>query len=158
MKKDLLIVTALLLWSAASSAADKIEAIEISKAALHYENSKYYSDKIPVHFEGLESLLDVKDIVESKSFKLRTSARAQKDKDDSALELKLKIRGVCNYVFSSVVAKMQSYAEQINADAVINIRSDYAGNTVSRPGTYECIRGAMLSAVELKADFVKFNP
>jgi len=139
-------------------AADKIESVEIAKGIAHYENSKFYSAQIPLHFEGMELTQNVKEVVESKSIKLRSSARPRKDKDDSALEIKLKIRGVCNYVFSSVVAKLQSHAVEVGADAVINIRSNYAGAAAKQQGTYDCIRGAMLSAVEMNADFVRLNP
>ncbi|MBX2869948.1 MAG: YbjQ family protein, partial [Acidiferrobacterales bacterium] len=123
-------------------AADKVESIEVAKGVSHYESSKYYSNEIPVHFEGTNLELDVDEILETQSFKLRTSARPRKDKDDSALERKLKIRGVCNYVFSSVIAKMQAHAAKTGANAVINIRSDYGGKAAEESGSYDCIRGS----------------
>jgi uncharacterized protein YbjQ (UPF0145 family) len=61
----------------------------------------------------------------------------------------------CNLVFLSAMIQMKERAEQLGANAIVNIVSYYKKNEVSNPTEFECHDGGFVTGVALKGDFVK---
>ena len=61
----------------------------------------------------------------------------------------------CNWVFLGALVALEKRAEQLGANAVVNIVSYYDKNEVSSPTDFECHSGAIMAGVALKGDFVK---
>ncbi|MBJ7314060.1 excinuclease ATPase subunit [Rugamonas sp. CCM 8940] len=61
----------------------------------------------------------------------------------------------CNWVFLSAMLALQKRANEVGADAVINIVSNFKEKVVSSQTEFECHEGAIMSGVALKGDFVK---
>ncbi|MDB5989210.1 MAG: excinuclease ATPase subunit [Herbaspirillum sp.] len=61
----------------------------------------------------------------------------------------------CNWVFLGALISLEKRAQQLGANAVINIVSNYENNVMSSPTDYECHAGAIMAGVALKGDFVK---
>ncbi len=63
----------------------------------------------------------------------------------------------CNWVFLSSMLALKKKAEQVGANAVVNIVSNYNNNEKSSQTEFECHDGAIMSGVALKGDFVKIG-
>lgn len=63
----------------------------------------------------------------------------------------------CNWAFLSAMVAFQKRAQQLGANAVINIVSYYKKNVMSSPTEFECHAGAIIAGVALKGDFVKIS-
>ncbi len=61
----------------------------------------------------------------------------------------------CNWVFLSAMLSLKKRAEEVGANAVVNIVSNYQNVEMSSETEFECHDGALMSGVALKADFVK---
>jgi uncharacterized protein YbjQ (UPF0145 family) len=61
----------------------------------------------------------------------------------------------CNLVFLSAMLKMQRRAEQLGANAIINIVSYYGKKEKSSNTEFECHKGGVVAVVALKGEFVK---
>jgi hypothetical protein len=61
----------------------------------------------------------------------------------------------CNWVFLGALISLEKRAEQLGANAVVNIVSYYDKNEMSSPTDFECHSGAIMAGVALKGDFVK---
>jgi hypothetical protein len=61
----------------------------------------------------------------------------------------------CNWVFLSAMIAMQKHAQDIGANAVINITSYYRKNVMASPVNFECRVGSIVAGVALKGDFVR---
>ena len=61
----------------------------------------------------------------------------------------------CNWVFLSAMLSLKKRAEEVGANAVVNIVSNYQHVEMSSETEFECHEGAIMSGVALKADFVK---
>lgn len=61
----------------------------------------------------------------------------------------------CNWVFLSAMLQLQKHAQQVGANAVINIVSNYNNLEMASATEFECHDGTMMSGVALKGDFVK---
>lgn len=61
----------------------------------------------------------------------------------------------CNLAFLSAMIQMKKRAEQLGANAIVNIVSYYKKNEVSNPTEFECHDGGFITGVALKGDFVK---
>lgn len=61
----------------------------------------------------------------------------------------------CNWAFLSAMLRLQARAQELGANAVINIASNYKNVEVLSDTEYECHDGAMMTGVALKGDFVK---
>src|SRR6478672_6456427 len=60
----------------------------------------------------------------------------------------------CNWVFLSAMIQMEKRAQQLGANAVVNIVSYYQKRPMSSPTEFECHAGAMIAGVALQGDFV----
>jgi uncharacterized protein YbjQ (UPF0145 family) len=61
----------------------------------------------------------------------------------------------CNWVFLSAMLQLQKRAQDVGANAVINIVSNYNNVEKSSRTDFECADGAVMAGVALKGDFVK---
>ncbi len=63
----------------------------------------------------------------------------------------------CNWVFLSAMLALQKRAQDMGANAVVNIVSNYKNVEMSSTTEFECHDGAIMSGVALKGDFVKIS-
>jgi uncharacterized protein YbjQ (UPF0145 family) len=63
----------------------------------------------------------------------------------------------CNWVFLSAMIQLQKRAQQLGANAVVNIVSNYNNVPMSSMTEFECHDGAIMSGVALKGDFVRIE-
>jgi len=61
----------------------------------------------------------------------------------------------CEWAFLSAMLALQGRAQELGADAVVNIRSYYRKVPVKSATQYECHAGALIAGVALKGEFVK---
>lgn len=61
----------------------------------------------------------------------------------------------CNWAFLSAMVALEKRAQQLGANAVINIVSFYKKDVMSSATEFECHAGALIAGVALKGDFVK---
>lgn len=61
----------------------------------------------------------------------------------------------CNWAFLSAMLRLQARAQELGANAVVNIVSNYKNIERSSTTEFECHDGAIMTGVALKADFVK---
>jgi uncharacterized protein YbjQ (UPF0145 family) len=61
----------------------------------------------------------------------------------------------CNWAFLSAMVVLEKRAQQLGANAVINIVSYYNKKVMSSATEFECHAGAIIAGVALKGDFVK---
>ena len=61
----------------------------------------------------------------------------------------------CNWAFLAAVKQLQARANELGANAVINIVSYYKKETVTSTTEFECHKGGLIAGVALKGDFVK---
>lgn len=60
----------------------------------------------------------------------------------------------CQWVMLSALLQLKQRADQLGANAVINIKSNYKNNLTSSETEYTCGAGAIMSGVALVGDFV----
>jgi uncharacterized protein YbjQ (UPF0145 family) len=63
----------------------------------------------------------------------------------------------CNWAFLSAMLRLQQRAQELGANAVVNIVSNYKNVEVSSATEFECHDGALMTGVALKGDFVKIK-
>lgn len=63
----------------------------------------------------------------------------------------------CNWAFLSAMLRLQARAQELGANAVVNIVSNYKNIENSSATEFECHDGAMMTGVALKGDFVKIK-
>lgn len=63
----------------------------------------------------------------------------------------------CTWALLSALVKFQSRAQQLGANAVINIHSYYKRQDHSSETQVECHKGFLISGVALKGDFVRIH-
>ena len=61
----------------------------------------------------------------------------------------------CNWAFLSALVALEKRAQQLGANAVINVVSYYNRQIMSSTTEFECHAGAVIAGVVLKGDFVK---
>ena len=61
----------------------------------------------------------------------------------------------CNWVFLSAMLQLQKRAQDVGADAVINIVSNFNNVEFASATEFECVDGALMAGVALKGDFVR---
>ncbi|HBZ05983.1 MULTISPECIES: excinuclease ATPase subunit [Massilia] len=63
----------------------------------------------------------------------------------------------CNWAFLSAMLRLQARAQELGANAVVNIVSNYKNIENSSETEFECHEGAVMAGVALKGDFVKIK-
>jgi len=64
----------------------------------------------------------------------------------------------CNWVFLSAMLALQKRAQELGANAVVNIVSNFNNVEMASATEFECADGAIMAGVALKGDFVKIAP
>ncbi|MDM5181594.1 excinuclease ATPase subunit [Massilia sp. DJPM01] len=64
-------------------------------------------------------------------------------------------QAVCHWAFLSSMLALQKRAQEVGANAVINITSNYKNATYSSETDFECHVGNIVGGVALKGDFVR---
>lgn len=60
----------------------------------------------------------------------------------------------CNWAFLSAMVALEKRAQQLGANAVVNVVSYYQKKEMSSPTEFECHAGAVVAGVALRGDFV----
>jgi len=63
----------------------------------------------------------------------------------------------CQWVMLSAMLQLRQRAQELGADAVVNIRSNYKNNVVSSSTKYTCGAGGTVAGVAFIGDFVKLK-
>ena len=63
----------------------------------------------------------------------------------------------CNWAFLSAMLRLEKRAQELGANAVIHIVSNYKNEERSSETEFECHDGALISGVALKGEFVKIK-
>jgi uncharacterized protein YbjQ (UPF0145 family) len=63
----------------------------------------------------------------------------------------------CNWAFLSALVALEKRAQQLSANAVVNVVSYYNRKVMSSITEFECHAGAIIAGVVLKGDFVKIG-
>jgi uncharacterized protein YbjQ (UPF0145 family) len=61
----------------------------------------------------------------------------------------------CNWAFLSAMLQLQKHAQEVGANAVVNIVSNYKNVEYASATEFECHAGAIMAGVALKGEFVK---
>ncbi len=152
------IMLTILLFSVSTNvmAVDQVEVFDIDVALRYYKKSKIYSGGVVLHF-GDSSNIEIEEKFDTQSFARRTATSVQKERDDSDKDIRAKFQAICSYVFSSVIYRMKQHALEKGADAIINIVTNYKNIKHDDASEYQCVKGAFLTAVALKGDYVKLK-
>ena len=159
--KKLLLVIILLAICNTSFGANKVVVLDLDKVIKAYQKSKFYHDDIDIHFGGDEQpeYREAKDL--QRSATLRTSKRkAVKvnnndyiQKDAEREEIKHR-KPICYKLAAQLLGKMARHAKSVNANAIIDVHSNFKGYRAKSHGDIECHLGSFLPGISLSADYV----
>lgn len=145
MKKTLLTMTlaaAALAAASGANAADRVLMLPIANAMAANDAQSRLGDKVKFYF-GDQKTPKVLSKIGSDKTSQRTNGFG-KGAEKS-----------CNWVFLSAMLALKKKAEDMGANAVVNIVSNYNNEEKSSETEFECHDGAIMSGVALKGDFVK---
>jgi uncharacterized protein YbjQ (UPF0145 family) len=63
----------------------------------------------------------------------------------------------CSWAFLSAMMALEKRAQQLGADAVVNITSNYGNVETASATEYECHEGNIVAGVAFKADFARMD-
>ncbi|GJI94455.1 phosphoribosylglycinamide formyltransferase [Duganella caerulea] len=144
--KKLHSVVALLVLAAAplcASAADKMVKLPIA-AAMAANNAQQRLDVGVKFYFADQPTPKVQTKITSDKTSLRTNGFGKSTET------------ACNWVFLSAMLSLQKRAQEVGADAVVNIVSNFNDKEMASQTEFECADGAIMAGVALKGDFVKF--
>jgi len=130
------------LASASASAANDMLKFPIAGAMAANDAQARLGDSVKFYFAGQPTPR-----VESKIITDKTSLRTNGFGKSA--------EKACNYVFLSAMLQLQKRAQDVGADAVVNIVSNFNNVEFSSATEFECADGALMAGVALKGDFVK---
>lgn len=145
MKKTALVVALMVLTAAGSmpaQAANKKVMLPISGAMNDNDAKAKLGDQVQFFF-GKQATPKVLEKLGSDKTSQKTNAFAKSDQK------------VCHWAFLSAMLSLQKRARELNANAVINIVSNYDNVEFSSDTEFECHVGNVVGGVALKADFVR---
>ncbi|SDF41829.1 MULTISPECIES: excinuclease ATPase subunit [unclassified Duganella] len=144
MKKKLF-VAALLAASFSASAADTMIKFPIAGAMSVNDAEKRLDEGVKFYFAGQPTPKVLTKVTSDKTSQRTNSFGKSAEK-------------ACNWVFLSAMLALQKRAQEVGANAVINIVSNYKDVEMASATEFECAEGAIMAGVALKADFVKVAP
>jgi len=130
------------LASASASAANDMLKFPIAGAMAANDAQARLGDSVKFYFAGQPTPR-----VESKIITDKTSQRTNGFGKSA--------EKACNYVFLSAMLQLQKRAQDVGADAVINIVSNFNNVEFASATEFECADGALMAGVALKGDFVR---
>jgi uncharacterized protein YbjQ (UPF0145 family) len=144
--KKMFAIAALLAVSATTSltasAADTMVKLPIADALAANDAQQRLGDKVKFYF-GSQQTPKIASVIASDKTSQRTNGFGKSTAK------------ACNWVFLSAMLQLQKRATELEADAVVNIVSNYKDQEFSSQTEYECADGAIMAGVAFKADFVK---
>ncbi|TYQ13574.1 UNVERIFIED_ORG: hypothetical protein JN05_02972 [Zoogloea ramigera] len=144
--KKMFAIAALLVASSATSvnafAADTMVKLPIADALAANNAQQRLGDTVKFYF-GSQKTPKVATVIATDKTSQRTNG-FNKSTDTA-----------CQWVFLSAMLALQKRANELGADAVVNIVSNFKDQEFSSVTEYECADGAIMAGVALKADFVK---
>jgi uncharacterized protein YbjQ (UPF0145 family) len=143
--KKMIAVAALLavaLTSFPASAADKMLRFPIAGAMAANDAQSRLGDTVKFYFAD-QPTPPVQTRITSDKTSLRTNGFGKSAEK------------ACNWVFLSAMLQLQKRANELGADAVVNIVSNFNDKEMVSQTEFECADGAIMAGVALKGDFVK---
>jgi uncharacterized protein YbjQ (UPF0145 family) len=118
-----------------------------------------------VHLFPITAALESKDLPEKPSgsiqffFTKEKSPKAGKTIRSETIDRKARLRGnsnenACHEAFASVLMAFEKRAQEMGANAVVNVVSNYKRREMSSATHFECHEGSGYMAVALRGDFV----
>lgn len=123
-------------------AADRKVVLPISGAMATNDANTRLGDSVKFYF-GKQAIPDGARKVGSDTTSNKTNAFAKSDEK------------ACNWSFLSAMLQLQKRANELGANAIVNIVSNSNHVEFSSESEFECHAGAIMAGVALKADFVK---
>lgn len=143
--KKMISVAALLavsLTSFSASAADTMLKLPIAGAMAANDAQARLGDSVKFYFAGQPTPEVLTKITSDKTSQRTNGFGKSAEK-------------ACNYVFLSAMLALQKRAQEVGANAVVNIVSNFKDIEMASATEFECADGAIMAGVALKADFVK---
>jgi hypothetical protein len=142
MKKHIFVAMTLCAAAVTAQAADKQVMMPLAPAMQSGDAQARLGDSVKFYF-GDQKTPGVLEKLGSSKTSQKTNAFNKSDAE------------ACNWVFLSSMIQLQKHAQQVGANAVINIVSNYKNNEHSSATEFECHVGTLMAGVALKGDFVK---
>jgi hypothetical protein len=133
-----------LLCSAPVYARDDVKHFSVSEALNTTVAKEKLGDSVKFYF-GDQPHPEVAQSLGTDQSNRKTNSVGKSDKE------------ACDWVFLSTMIALRDRAQQLGADAVINIRSNYRNKEFKSDTEYECGAGNIVVGGTLKGEFVKFK-
>jgi uncharacterized protein YbjQ (UPF0145 family) len=143
--KKMILVAALMAASFSATAADKMIKFPIAGALAANDAQSRLGDSVKFYFAGQPTPTVITKITSDKTSQRTNSFGKSADT-------------ACNWVFLSAMLALQKRAQQVGANAVVNIVSNFRDVEMASATEFECAEGAIMAGVALKGDFVKIAP
>jgi uncharacterized protein YbjQ (UPF0145 family) len=140
--KKMLFAAALLAASFSASAADTMVRLPIAGAMSVNDAEKRLDAGVKFYFAGQPTPTVLTKITTDKTSQRTNGFGKSTEK-------------ACNWVFLSAMLALQKRAQELGANAVINIVSNFNNVEMASATEFECADGNLMAGVALKADFVK---
>ena len=146
MKIFITLISAIILSLGALSAnaRDNIQDYSIAEALASEQAKNILGNNIQFYFGEQPHPAIVKNFSESSSSR-KTNGANKTDKE------------ACEWVFLSTLKALRDKAQNVGANAVVNIRSNYHNNLTSSETTFKCGSGMLMSGVALTGDVVELE-
>jgi uncharacterized protein YbjQ (UPF0145 family) len=135
-------ILAAAMTGAAAHAADNRAMLPIAGALAVNDAQARLDGSVKFYFEG-QPTPAVVEILASDKTSQKTNALGKSTEK------------ACNWVFLSAMLRLQQRAQQLGANSVINIVSNYNNVPNASATEFECHVGTIMAGVAFKADFVK---
>ena len=123
-------------------AADRKVMLPIADALAANDAAARLGGPVRFYFAGQPTPVTVKELGSDKTSQ-KTNAFGKSDAK------------ACNWAFLSAMLRLQNRAQELGANAVVNIVSNYDNIPNASATEFECHAGAIMAGVALRADFVK---
>lgn len=143
--KKMLVVAALLAASFSAGAADTMLKFPIAGAMAANGAQGRLGESVKFYFAGQPTPPVLSKIITDKTSQ-RTNSFGKPAET------------ACNWVFLSAMLALQKRAQEVGANAVVNIVSNFNNVEMASATEFECAEGAIMAGVALKGDFVKIAP
>ena len=135
------VAAALLLLAGVAAARDTVHHLPVDAVLSHPNYSLVLGDDIAFYFGDAPAPAGT----DLGSFVTNKKTNAFNKTDEEA----------CQWVMLSALIQLRDRARDLDADAVVNVRSYYKRATFTSQTEYECHAGAVMAGVALKAAFIK---
>jgi hypothetical protein len=127
-----------------TSARDDRLTFKLKDALEHGEAKQKLNPNIKLFFGGQHHPKPVQDLGD---FEAKEKTRSFHRTDQEA----------CDWVFLSAVLKLEEHAQNMQADAIVDIQSSFQGQPFVSDKEYQCDAGSVMADVTLKGRLVKLK-